>query len=59
MFLHTELINTKPIIGAEELTGRVIFQRYAATFLPGGAARTKIQKPASATSLMLAAASSS
>ena len=59
MFLHTELINMKPTIGAEELTGRVIFQHSAVTCLHGGAARTKIQKPASATSLMLAAASSS
>ena len=59
MFLHTELINMKPTIGAVGRTGHAIFQRYAATCLPGGAARIKIQKPASATSLTPAAASSS
>ena len=46
----------KPITGAVELTGHVIFQRFAVTCLPGGAAKTKTQKQASATSLTLAAA---
>jgi hypothetical protein len=59
MFLHMELINMKPTIGAVGRTGHAIFQRYAATCLPGGVEKIRIQKQDSATWLMPVAASSS
>ena len=49
MFLLTGQKNMKPITGAGEQTGDAITQLFAATFLPGGVAKTRIQRQASRT----------
>ena len=49
MFLPTELISMRRTTGAGGLTGGAITQPYAATFLLGGAAKTRILRQASRT----------
>ena len=56
MFSPMELISMKPTTGAGERTGDDITQLFAATFLPGGVVKTRIQRQASRTSHMLDAA---
>ena len=56
MSLPMALISTKPIIGAVERTGDDITQLFAATFLPGGVVKTRIQRQASHTWHTLGAA---